>query len=86
MIRYTPVALGILINSSTASKTITSTSSAYWVTSQPFICPSNVWIVAKCYDANNKHIISVCYRNGKPSNEINVIDVQTQYFGNFNVQ
>ena len=86
MIRYTPVALSIAINSSTASKTITSVSSAYWVASQQFICPSNVWIVAKCYDANNRFLIQVAYRNGKPSTEINLIETQTRYLGNFNVQ
>ena len=87
MTRYTPVALSILINSSTvSSSTSTSTSSSYWVISQPFICPYNVWIVAKCYDANNRFLIQVSYRNGKPSTEINLIETQTRYLGNFNVQ
>ena len=86
LVRYTPVALTIEINSSTVSKLNTEVSSSYWVVSQPFICPFNVWIVAKCYDANNRFLIQVAYRNGKPSTDVNVIEVQTRYLGNFNVQ
>ena len=86
MIRYNPTTLSIEINSSTTSRTRTTTSSAYWVSSQPFICPHNIWIRAKCYDANNKHIISVNYRNGLPTTDVNLIETQAQYLGNFNVQ
>ena len=86
IIQYTPIALTIEINSSTTSRTRTTATSAYWISSQQFTCPFSKWIFVKCYDANNRMITQVSYRNGQPSNEVNLIETQIRYLGTFSVQ
>ena len=86
IVYYVPTTFIIEINSSTASTTRTGYTTAYWLMSQQFICPKDVVIFAKCYDANNNHIISLNYRNGQSYSDVNIIEAQMQYLGGVNVQ
>lgn len=87
LIVYHPTVIEFEINTGTTTYNNTGTGSTYWVMSQKFTCPPVVWISMKCFDAQNREVANISFRNGAAqATSTSLIAVQRNFNGTFNVQ
>lgn len=87
LITADPTAIEFEINTGTTTFDNVGTGSNYWVMSQKFTCPPVVWITMKCFDAQNREVANIAFRNGAvQATSTCLIATQRIFKGTFNVQ
>lgn len=87
LVAYNPTVIEFEINTGTTTFNDTGRTSTYWVMSQKFTCPPIVWITMKCFDAQNREVATISFRNGAAqATSTCLIATQRIFKGTFNVQ